>query len=382
MHRFLVDNAFKPVTTADYAVAMEKTCNCDLDWFFDQWAYGIGYPKVTFQRHWAPAISTLHVIVAETQPIDSIHPFFRFPATIRIITRDSVVRTQIMVTKQVDTFAIKLPSEPLSFRFDEGGWLLGQVTGDQTPAELAEMAKHDLDFAGRNWALQQLDSVEDSAVVSARRLIVLNEHSTWLRGVAVQQMAHDTDAATLAVVRSALRDPDPDVRRYALTTLRKLDPAGALPAAESMYASDPNAVVRQTALASLAEIRGKDVLPVLVAATAPSNTLGIRATAARYLGRFGGSAAEDALVKLLDPIETRALRGTALNDLTATGDSARATTEALKHLGDYDPLFAVQAVYTVGRMGGAGGKAKLAEWRKTEKRVTVNAAIDRVLARH
>src|ERR1019366_7387746 len=53
MKRFLTDNAYRPVTTADYAVAMEKTCNCDLDWFFDQWAYGIGYPRVQFTRHWA-----------------------------------------------------------------------------------------------------------------------------------------------------------------------------------------------------------------------------------------------------------------------------------------------------------------------------------------
>ena len=128
--------------------------------------------------------------------------------------------------------------------------------------------------------------------------------------------------------------------------------------------------------------RGKDEVPVLIAATAPASTLGMRATAARYLGKFGGAAAENALVALTDPIEVRDLRGAALSDLAATGDSARATAEALKHLGDYDPLFAVQAVYTVGRMGGADGKAKLTAWRKAEKRVTVNAAIDRVLARH
>ncbi|HET7025022.1 MAG TPA: M1 family aminopeptidase [Gemmatimonadales bacterium] len=382
MHRFLTDNAFKPVTTADYAVAMEKTCNCDLDWFFDQWAYGIGYPKVTFKRHWAPAISTLHVIVAETQPIDSIHPFFRFPATIRVITRDSVVRQQIMVTKVVDTFAIKLPSEPLSFRFDEGGWLLGQVTGDQTPAELAEMARHDLDFAGRNWALQQLGGVEDTSVTSARRFIVLNEHEAWLRMTALRQMAKDTGAATLAVVTSALRDPAPEVRDAALATLYRLDPKAGAAAADPMYRSDPNDPVRQTALTVLAQARGADALPLLVAASGPDNTAGIRYTAARQLGRLGGTAAEDALVKLTASVETRSLRGLALNALAITGDSARATGEALSHLGDYDPLFAVQAVYTVGRMGGAAGKAKLAEWRKTERRVTVNAAIDQVLARH
>ena len=46
MHRFLTDNAYKPVRTEDFAIAFEKTANCDLDWFFDQWCYGIGYPRV------------------------------------------------------------------------------------------------------------------------------------------------------------------------------------------------------------------------------------------------------------------------------------------------------------------------------------------------
>ena len=159
------------MTTADYVVAMEKTCNCDLDWFFDQWAYGIGYPKVHFTRHWAADLKTLHVVVTQTQLIDSLHPTYRFPATIRVITRDSVVRKSVMVAHQTDTFAIALPSAPLSFRFDEGGWLLGTVTGDLTPAELADMAKHDLDIRGRQWALDQLAGSHDAVAAEARRFV-------------------------------------------------------------------------------------------------------------------------------------------------------------------------------------------------------------------
>ncbi|MFI5235778.1 MAG: M1 family aminopeptidase [Gemmatimonadales bacterium] len=380
MHRFLVDNAFKPVTTADYAVAMEKTCHCDLDWFFDQWAYGIGYPKVTFKRHWAAGIKTLHVVVKETQPIDSLHPFFRFPATIRVITRDSVVRTQIMVRHATDTFAIKLPSEPLSFRFDEGGWLLGQVTGDQTTAELAEMAEHDLDFAGRNWALQQLDSVTDAA--PARRFIVLNEHEPWLRVTALRQMAHDTGAATLSVVHSALRDQDPEVRAAALFTYGALDQAGAVAIADGIYQNEPANHVRRVALGILARARGKEALPMLLAASGPAQPAAIRALAANFLGRVGGPEAEDALEHLTASVETRNLRTTAIHALAATGDSARATSVALKAMGDYDPLFAVQAVRVAARMGGAAGKAALAEALKTETRVTVRATLEEVLAAH
>jgi aminopeptidase N len=381
MHRFLVDNAYKPVTTADYAVAMEKTCNCDLDWFFDQWAYGIGYPKVQFARHWAANLKTLHVIVTETQPIDSLHPLFQFPATIRVITRDSVVRQQIMVRHQTDTFAIALPGEPLSFRFDEGGWLLGTVTGDLTPVELAQMAKHDLDIRARRWALAQLQANGDSIAADTRRFVALNEHSEWLREVAVRQMARDSNPASLAVVKSALRDPEPDVRGQALETLAGHDAAAALGAALALYPTDPSNTVRQHALAIVARARAPDAVAWLADATAANQSRTMRVTAAQLLRGYPDPRAEDALERLTASVEGRNLRQQALQSLAGT-DSARAAAVALRYLGDYDPLFAVSAVRVVARVGGADGKAKLTQALLAEKRVTVRRAIQQALGGH
>ncbi len=386
MHRFLVDNAYQPVTTADYAIAMEKTCNCDLDWFFDQWAYGIGYPKVQFARHWAASLKTLHVIVTQTQPIDSLHPVFQFPATIRVITRDSVVRRQIMVRHQTDTFAIALPSEPVSFRFDEGGWLLGTVTGDLSEAELSQMAKHDLDIRGRRWALGGLESSHDSVAADARRFVVLNEHSEWLREVALRQMPGDPPGGidSRAVAAAALRDPAPDVRAQALRTIAAFDSiAGgkgdALTAATAMYSTDPSNGVRQAALGIIAKARGKDALDLLVAASGPDQPIQSRFGAIQLLSKMRDPKSLAALERLTATTEDRNIRTLGLNGLAETGDSARATSVALSLIGDYDPLFAAAAVRVVGRFGGAAGKAKLREAQKKETRVLVRGAMEQAL---
>ncbi|HEY2805684.1 MAG TPA: M1 family aminopeptidase [Gemmatimonadales bacterium] len=380
MHRFLTDNAHQPVTTPDYAVAMERTCNCDLDWFFDQWAYGIGYPKVHFTRHWDAPTKTLHLSVEETQPIDSLHPLFRFPATIRIITRDSVIRHEINVTHQKETFAIALPSEPLSFRFDEGGWLLGTVTGDQTSTELAAMAMHDLDVRGREWALEQLAEVHDSAAAAARRFVVMNEHMPQLRQQALGDLAHDSNDASRSVARLALRDADGSVRATAIRTLRALDAAGALAAADAMYRDDPDNQVRQAALAAIAFERKDAALPLLIAASAPDQTAGARFTAINFLSHMRNAQAEDALERLTATTEDRNLRQSALLGLARTGDSARATAVALRLIGDYDPLFSVTAVNVVGMVGGAAGKARIAEMMPNESRVFVKKAMQEVVA--
>ena len=380
MHRFLVDNAHRAVTTADYAIAMERTCNCDLDWFFDQWAYGIGYPQVRFTRRWNAAAGVLDLTVEQTQPIDSLHPLFRFPVTLRMITRDSVVRQEIRVSRQSEVFHVALPSEPLSFRFDEGGWLLGTVAGDQTPAELAAMAMHDLDMRGRAWALEQLATARDPAAMDARRFVVMNEHMPELRQLALGQMTHDSIDASRAVARLALRDEDGSVRAAALGTLRSIDPAAALAVADAMYAGDPDNQVRQSALATIARARKEGALDLLVAASGPEQPAGIRFTAVNYLSRMRDARAGDALERLTASTEERGLRTAGLNGLADTGDSTRASALALRLVGDYDPLFAVAAVQVVARVGGPNGRARLAVAMPGETRVFVKLAMQRALA--
>lgn len=374
LRRFLTDNAFQPVTTPDFAVAFEKTCRCDLDWFFDQWAYGIGYPKVRWSRHWAEADRVLHLVVEQTQPVDSLRPLFRFPVTVRVITRDAVVRRDIVVARQRDTFAIPLPSPPLSVRFDEGGWLLGQVSSDLTPAELAAMAEHDLEFAARYWALSQLAESRDTSAVQARRFIVLNGHDPALRRAALGQMVRDSAPDGVGIVRSALRDPDSDVRARALQTLAVLDTAGARAAARRMLEADPNSSVRASALRLAAARDGARALSALLEAVRPGQSLNLRLAAAVSLAQIRTPDAVSALERLTAPSEERTARNAGLN-LLAQADTARAAATARRYLDDPDPLFAAVAVRVLARVGGAGGRAALQARLPTETRVLVRRAI-------
>jgi aminopeptidase N len=379
MHRFLTDNALRPVETPDYAVAFEKTCHCDLDWFFDQWAYGIGYPRLQVTRQWDSTAKALRLTVEQTQKIDSLHPLFRFPATVRVTTRGTIVRQEVTVSKQRETFSIPLPAPPLSFRFDEGGWLLGTIKTDQTAAELAQLARHDLDVSARNWALCALDSMPDSAAVQARRFIVLNEHVAALRREALRQLAGDSARESRDVARSALRDPDSQVRAQALTTLATLERDSLKPVAQTMYQADPNTWVRIAALQVLASDSSAEALPLIVQATAVTEPTPLRGAAADLLKGYRGRESADALAKLTDPSEPRDLRKVALDALTEQGDSTRAAELAARYLADYDPIFAATAAGALAKVGGASGRAKLVAEERKETRVTVRAAIVRAL---
>jgi len=381
MRRFLTDNAYKPVRTEDFAIAFERTANMDLDWFFDQWCYGIGYPKVKVTRAWDPASKVLAVTVSETQAIDSTHPFFRFPATIRIITADSVVRREIMVTRQEETFNLSLPQAPLSFRFDEGAWLLGTVTTDQAPAELAAMAMHDLEYGARNWALRAMASSTDPAADSARRFIVLNEREATLRQVALAQIAEHHDTADLPLIRATLRDPASGVRGGAIEAWAALDSTGARPAARLLLEHDPNTSVQSSAIAVL-DPADPEIRDLLLARTAPGWPLGLRYSAADQIRNQPDPRVVEALIAMTDPSESRNLRQAALSLLSRRDDKTPAIETATKYLADPDPLFAATAVRVLARVGGDAAKVTLQQRLAVEHRVTVDDAIRQALAPH
>ena len=379
MKRFLTDNGYKPVETRDYAIAMEKVSGKDLDWFFDQWAYGIGFPKVKVTRAWDEGSKTLSLTVSETQAIDSTHPFFRFPATIRVVTRDSVVRLEIMVTEQGQRFPLALPGTPLRFRFDEGGWLLGTVTTDQTVEELADQARHDLEFRARYWALTQLDKKPDSAAVEARRFLALSDASEHMRQEAIRQLSADPNPVSRSIVMAGLADPSDLVRGQAIGSIGRMDSAGAQKAAVDLIQHDRSFYVQQQALNIYDPSIAAEGTSLLMDRVKNGGSLGVRLTAAGRLLKkpdAEGAAAVEALTATAEP---RNGRQTAINILSMWPDKARATAVATRFLNDGDPLFAVTAVGILARVGGEAGKTTLRQALAGETRVTVRAAIQQAL---
>jgi len=241
------------------------------------------------------------------------------------------------------------------------------------------MAEHDLDFSARYWALDQLAESTDTAAVAARRFIVLNEHDAALRAMALRQMSGDNAPEGVAIVRSALRDPDSGVREQAIRILAPLDPAAARAEADTMARTDPNTSVRASALGVYARLAGAAALPDLLAAVRAGNPLTLRFTAAFALTGYHTPEAVAALEQATGPAEDRNIRQGAMNLMIQQGDTARVVALATKYLDDPDALFAASAVGVLAREGGGAAHALLLARYGRETRVRVKAAIERAL---
>ncbi len=117
---YLNRHKFDNVESSDLKRAMEEASGTDLKWFFDQWVYGLGAPKIEVAQRYAPATRTLSLTFRQTQRQDRFTPTaFRIPLEISIETQSGTKSETIEIAKRIETFAIKLPGRPLKVAVDE-----------------------------------------------------------------------------------------------------------------------------------------------------------------------------------------------------------------------------------------------------------------------
>lgn len=116
---YLNRHKFGSVESTDLKAAMEEASGSDLTWFFDQWVYMGGHPKISFTHAWNSATKTLRLTIVQTQKPDRLTPAaFRLPMEVAFTTGTTQTVEKLNVTKRQETFSIKLPDKPTSVVLD------------------------------------------------------------------------------------------------------------------------------------------------------------------------------------------------------------------------------------------------------------------------
>jgi aminopeptidase N len=121
---YLNGHKFGNVETPDLQKAMEDASGRDLKWFFNQWVYKAGYPRLEIKQTYQAQKKTLNLTVTQTQKSDAITPeAFILPMDIEIVTADGITggtkTEKIKIDKRTQTFSIPLDRNPSEVRFDK-----------------------------------------------------------------------------------------------------------------------------------------------------------------------------------------------------------------------------------------------------------------------
>jgi aminopeptidase N len=229
LHLYLQRNAFKSAEIPELRLAFEEVTGKDMNWFFDQWYYGNGYPKLEIS--WVYDEERKQEIVKIKQ-VQEGNKVFQLPFAIDLYQGGKKWRTQVFMTGKEQSFS--LPCEggkPDLVNVDGDKILLAKKTESKTLDEFIYQYLHAGNYLDRKEAIRACLKKQDSSQ-AARDLLAKAIHDPFggLRRMALDGIdlgAENMKANVLPeIAQAAKQDGDPTVRASALAAIAKLkDPS-------------------------------------------------------------------------------------------------------------------------------------------------------------
>ncbi|SDJ52038.1 M1 family metallopeptidase [Chryseobacterium jejuense] len=227
---FLKTYEYKNAEAQQLRLSFEKVSGKDLNWFFNQWYYGSGNPKLNYSYTFEPAKKQVEIIVNQTQDLP-----FEFPLAIDVYDNGKPKRYNVWVKAQAkNTFSFNASGKPDLVNINADGILLSEITDKKTPEQNLIQFTHSKEFLSRYKALA---GIKDDV----------------------------NNPASVKLLSAALKDPFFRVRIKALEILDLTNSnqnKNLAADVEKLATHDPRTLVQAAAISALAKTKNKKYLPL------------------------------------------------------------------------------------------------------------------------
>jgi len=212
-------------------LSFEKVSGKDLNWFFNQWYFGSGHPKLNYTYTFEPVKKQVTVVINQSQD----QPF-EFPLAIDVYDNGKPNRKQVWVdAKAKNTFTFDSSKNPDLININADGILVADVTETKTPEQ------------------------------SLLQFIGSKEYKS--KSIALSNIKEDAgkNPAGIKLLSAALKDPFFRIREQALelVDLTNADQMKALGAdVEKLASNDPKTLVQAAAISALAKTKNAKYSPI------------------------------------------------------------------------------------------------------------------------
>lgn len=275
VHNFLSQHAFGVATSDDFRQAVLAATGENLDWFWNEWIYGAGFPRFAVTAKYDASSAHLTLAVRQTQvdsfKVDStgrlfsVSQAFRMPVTVRVAFGGKERTQQFDLTAREQTLVVDgITAEPSMVVFDDGNHILKSLDFDQPVAWLTAQFQHDANLWNRAWLIDQLARHPDDAAAAAAVATAATTADYYLtRAQAIGALpAFPPERARPALI-AATRDTSAMVRTAAFEALAQAGGDGAAAAALAAFKKDSSYGVRAAALTALARLDSAQARAVL-----------------------------------------------------------------------------------------------------------------------
>jgi aminopeptidase N len=205
---------WQSVETTDFKVAIEEVTGRSIDWFFEEWLYGRGYPEFEVSHHFDAQAGALRVTVRQVQDTGDGTPIFRMPVEIEVVSKRVARRFSVEIKKAEHEFYFSLDERPLAVHFDPEDRVLKTLQHLKSRQELLYQLRSSKSFTARMRAARSLGEFKnDETVAVLRRTLMQDEFGPVRMAAAVALAAIGTDEARDALLLSLKKNEEARVRR-------------------------------------------------------------------------------------------------------------------------------------------------------------------------
>lgn len=148
---------YKAAEIHDLRLVFEEVTGRDLNWFFNQWFFAKGYPKLELNYSFDKEKMTQNVKVSQTQK-EEFAPVYKLPLKIDFYFGDSIITKQVTVDKETQNFRFQFKRKPDLVVFDSENSILSSVIENKSVADYIFQLKHVKSYNQRIKAIHELQA--------------------------------------------------------------------------------------------------------------------------------------------------------------------------------------------------------------------------------
>lgn len=185
LNLYLTTNKYKSAEAHQLRLAFEEVTGKDLNWFWNQWYFGAGHPKLTIDYVYDDNAKKVHVIVKQTQSGDKV---FRLPVAIDVYNGSTKKRHQVWVQNKTDTFTFSYSSRPDLVNVDGDKVLLADKKDNKSLENFIHQYKYASTYLDRREAIDAASKKQDDPKALELMKVAMKDKYYGLRNFTISKL--------------------------------------------------------------------------------------------------------------------------------------------------------------------------------------------------
>ena len=253
---YLEKHQYQNVEANDLLLAFEESTGITLDWFWEEWYYKGGLPD--YNVSFTEQNGTTEFTVSQVQELTDLtglsasegHPagLYKMPIWFEVYYADGTSdKKQVWIQNQTEKVSIPNPSgKKIDFvLFDPDNQVLKNVTFHKPFEMLKEQAMKAENLLDRLDAVEAMSATEINTKRNTLITVYNKETFQAVKAEVVAQLINDSDAQSIALIKSALHNKDVAVRKAVLANTKTIH-GDLLPDYENLLSDSSYDVILST----------------------------------------------------------------------------------------------------------------------------------------